>query len=39
LSSLTEIPGRIVYKGYCGRGECENRIKVGGRVIVTAQQI
>ncbi len=27
LSSLTEFPGRLVYKSYCARGECENRIK------------
>jgi hypothetical protein len=27
LSSLAEFPGRLVYKAYCGRGDCENRIK------------
>ena len=27
VSSLAEFPGRMVYRAYCGRGECENRIK------------
>lgn len=27
LSSLREFPPDVIYQGYCGRGQCENRIK------------
>jgi len=27
VSSLTDFPPQMVYRAYCGRGDCENRIK------------
>jgi hypothetical protein len=27
VSSLSDFPPRLVYRAYCGRGDCENRIK------------